>query len=259
MVARVGSAELTDADLRSVGVDSASGTTGASSEVISEWVISELLYQEASRRGLADTEELHRQLDATRKNLAIAALLDKELAVSHNDSLTSLDSAQAFFRAHEREFTLKEDVALISLAVFPEREQANIFRSSLLRGQGWETALAAIGSDSLGAPQILRLNRRQYFRASTLLPQELWRLARTLGRDEPSYAVKTEQGYSILQVHSLKQQGDVADFEYVRPEIAARFLIEHRRNLYDRLVTVLRSRRAADIRVLRTDSLVEHE
>jgi hypothetical protein len=103
------------------------------------------------------------------------------------------------------------------------------------------------------------LNRRQYFQASTLVPQELWRLARTLARDEPSYAVKTEQGYTILQVHSFKQQGEVADFEYVRREIAARFLIEHRRKEYSRLVASLRTRRASDIRVLRTDTLLEHE
>ncbi len=259
MVARVGTAELTDRDLRAVGADSAAGVSEPSSDFVSEWVISELLYQEATRRGLADSDDLRRQLEAARKSLAISALLDKEVSVSHDDTVSSMDSAQAFFRANEREFTLKEDVALISLAVFPEREQANIFRSSLLRGQGWESAIAAIGSDSLGAPELLRLNRRQYFQASTLLPQELWRLARTLARDEPSYAVRTEQGYAILQVHSLKLQGEVADFEYVRPEIAARFLIERRRRQYERLVATLRSRRAADIRVMRTDTLVEHE
>jgi hypothetical protein len=259
VIARVGSAELTDFDLRAAGADSLSAVRGYASEYVSEWVISELLYQEATRRGLSDSDELRRQLEETRKSLAIAALLDKELSVSHNDTAWSLDSAQAFYRAHPDEFTLKEDVALISLAVFPEREQANIFRSSLLRGQNWESSVAAIGSDSLGAPQILRMHHRQYFLASTLLPQELWRLARTIARDEPSYAVRTDQGYAILQVHSFKQAGEVADFDYVRPEIAARFLIEHRRRQYDRLVATLRSRRAADIRVSRPDTLLENE
>ena len=119
MIARVGSAELTDFDLRAAGADSLSAVRGYASEYVSEWVISELLYQEATRRGLSDSDELRRQLEETRKSLAIAALLDKELSVSHNDTAWSLDSAQAFYRAHPDEFTLQEDVALISLAVFP--------------------------------------------------------------------------------------------------------------------------------------------
>jgi hypothetical protein len=254
VIASVGSAELTEEDIAATG-DSVWKDRRRSSEFINEWVMTELLYQEATRRGLASSDEVLRQLESARKHLAIAALLDREVFKMAEDTVASMDSARAYFHTNESMFTLTEDVALISLATFGEREQANAFRSVLLRGGGWDGAIAALGSDNHGAPAILQVVRQRYVTASSLYPPELWKLARTLARDEPSYAVKTDQGYHILQVHGYKRQGEVPDFDFVREDIQQRFLIERRRSRYDAYVNGLRQRRELDIHVVRPDTL----
>ena len=258
VIARVGAAELTDQDLR-MGGDTLWNHGSGSVQFVNEWVITELQYQEASRRGLADDDEIRRQLDAARRKLSIAALLNREVYRVNFDSLSDLDSAHSFFQSHQGDFILKEDVALMSFAGFAERDQANAFRASLLRGRGWEGALAALGDDSLGAPVVLRVVQRQYVTAGTLFPQELWKLARTLLRDDPSYAAKTDQAYYVLQVHGYKRQGEVADFAFVRNEITSRFIIDRRRRRYAQLVADLRARRANEIRIMRTDTAMENQ
>lgn len=257
VVARVGAAELTEKDLR-LGGDTLWSHARGSVQFVHDWVISELLYQEATRRGLADDDEIRARLEGARRHLAIAALLDREIYRITADSLSDLDSARSFFQSHQSDFILKEDVALVSFAGFAERDQANAFRASLLRGRGWESALSSLAMDSLGAPAVLRVVQRQYVTAGTLFPQELWKLARTLLRDDPSYAAKTDQAYYILQVHGYKRQGEVADFAFVRNEITGRFVVDRRRARYEQLVADLRTRRANEIRIMRIDTAREN-
>jgi hypothetical protein len=75
-VARVGSVELREEDIAGPA-DSLARARGKSMAFINEWVVNELLYQEAQHRGLADTDEMRKQLEATRKRLAVEALLEK--------------------------------------------------------------------------------------------------------------------------------------------------------------------------------------
>ena len=251
-VARVGSAELTEDEMAGPA-DSLARARGKSMAFINQWVVSELLYQEAERRGLADSDELRRQLEATRKRLAIEALLDREVYTAASDSIPEEEIAAAF-RKNAAAFTLREDVVRLSDALFADRDAANQFRAALLKGGSWDEALASVGRDSTRGSSLRAVARNRFFTQAMLFPEELWKLARTLPKEEVSYAVKTPAGYYILQVHGIRHAGEVPEYEYARQEVRDRLLVERRRARYEQLVSDLRSRHKVEVNLSVVDT-----
>jgi peptidyl-prolyl cis-trans isomerase C len=251
-VARVGSVELREGDLAGPA-DSLARARGKSMAFINEWVVNELLYQEAQRRGLADSDQLREQLEATRKRLAIGALLEKEVYGAGTEEVSDEDVAGAFKKSVSS-FTLREEVARVSYALFSERDEANQFRAAVLRGSSWEDALAACRRDSVHSRALRAVARNQYFSQGTLFPEELWKLARTLPKEEVSYVVKAAAGYYVLTVHAIKHVGETPEFEYVKDEVRERLLIERRRIRYEQLVSDLRTRHKVEVNLAVADT-----
>ena len=251
-VARVGSVELREDDL-SGPADSIARARGKSLAFINEWVVSELLYQEAQRRGMADSDQLRKQLEATRKRLAVEALLEKEVYGGGADDVNDEEIAGSF-KKNVSSFTLREDVARVSYALFSERDAANQFRASILRGSSWEDAIGVCQRDSVHGRELRAVARNQYFTQATLFPNELWKLARTLPKEEVSYAVKTAAGYYVLTVHGVKHVGETPEFEYVKNEVRDRLLIERRRARYEQLVSDLRTSHKVEVNLSVADT-----
>jgi hypothetical protein len=250
-VARVGTSELMEEDLVR---DSTAGRTIPTREAVNEWIINELLYQEAARRGLTTSEEYRRQVDAAKRRLAIAALLDQELYAPADTALVNDAAITQAFAATGAEYTLHEDVVLASYALFADREIANAFRTTLLRGTSWNEALQQIQTDEKTAPLLLQAATRQYFTQQILYPQELWKLTRSLGKDEVSFVLKVREGFYVVKVYGIKKQGDIPDIDYVRNDVRQRLLLEERRGRYDHLVADLRTRHGVEVRMDRIDT-----
>src|ERR1039458_10839602 len=89
-------------------------------------VNSELLYQEAKRQGLDRSEGVLRNLENARRELAINALLEKDVFTDTQQSISKEEIA-VYFKDHGEEFALHDDIVEISLAVFSEREPAAAF------------------------------------------------------------------------------------------------------------------------------------
>ena len=256
-VARVDQSVLTGRELAALR-DSTRDPRGHDLELVESWITTELLYQEAVRRGLNTTTEIERQVEATRKRLAINALLDREL-FSGDSALVTECAMRDLFDAGGDELRLREDVALISFARFSDRDAANDFRSAILRGASWYDALQRIQRDSLLKQTLVQAVDRRYVTKSTLYPEELWRLARNLNKEEVSFVVSTGGGYYILVVHGLKRQGEKPDWDYIKDELRERILIVQRKRLYDSLLTQLRTKHSVEVRLEPADSSTIHE
>ncbi len=251
-IARVGTSELTEDEVRTIR-DSLFGTQYRLQEYVNDWIVTELLYQEAGRRGLADGEDIRRQLDVARKRLAITSLLEKEVYAADSIRITD-DAVAAYFASNANELALREDVVNASYVLFADRDAANTFRERILRGTGWTDAVQQMQADSVTAPLLLRIALRQYFTQSTLYPDALWKLARTLPANTVSFAVKAPPGYYVLMAHSMKHQGETPDLDYVRAGVHDRLLIEQRRARYERLVAELRSRYPVEVHLANVDT-----
>lgn len=252
-VARVGSVALTHDDLYST-CDSLVLAQRRSRAFVNEWVVNELLYQEAQRRGMTDTDQLRKQLEATRKRLAIESLLDKEV-YTNPDAQVSDKEVTASFTKNASLFTLHEDVLRLSYAQFVERDAAIQFRALVLRGTTWDDAINQARHDTINNHLLRSAARNQYFTQETLYPEELWKLARTLPKEEISYAVKTGNGYYVVMVHGLKRIGEIPEFDYAKAEVRDRLLIERRRTRYEQFVTELRTKYRVDINFDDADSI----
>lgn len=252
-VARVGTTELTSEDLHYLA-DSARGIGRTPREAVNDWIVNELLYQEAARRGLTSRPAFRRQVDEAKKRLAISALLNDELFSADDTMLVNDAAVEAAYQAAPGEYLLREDVALASYILFSSREAANAFRAAVLRGMNWSDAVGEAQSDPQTAPLVLQTATRQYFTQATLFPAELWKLTRSLGREEVSFVLRAGAGYYVVKGHEVRRKGEPPALAYVWDEIRQRLLIEERRSRYDRLVGDLRGRYGIDVRLERVDS-----
>lgn len=244
-VARVGDVRLSPEELSKSG---AAQTEHLSREYVSNWVIGELLYQEAQRNGFAETDEVLRQIEEAKRELIINAYLEKKVYANKLSDIND-EELSAEFKDHRDAYRLHEDVVKMSFAVFEEREPANAFRLKILRGASWGDAVKEFQSDSETKQQISRVATQEYFTQSMLFPEEFWKIARTVSKEDISYVVKTSAGYCVVLVHAMLKQGEVPDFDYAKDEIKERLIIERRKVQYEELLAMLRAKYDVDVRL----------
>lgn len=247
-VARLDDKTLTLEEIKGQ-LDSSRGISAAElNEYVRRWINSELLYDEAVRRGLDRSESVRARLEEVRRQLAINALLDEMVYTKGSMDVRREEIAQ-YYSAHAGEFRLTNDVALMSFVLFRDRDAANNFRTSVLRGTPWKDALGQRLADPQQAPTILARVDSVYRTQSTLLPVELWRVASASTKVEPSFPIRTNEGYYVLIVWKLSRQGEIAALPYEEQEIKARLVIEQRQRLMNDLLKNLRAKHSVEILV----------
>lgn len=245
-LARIDDRTLTLEEVRA-RLDSSRGATAAQvGEYARRWINDEILYREAVRRGLDNTDRVRTQLEEVHRQLAINALLQEEIYSDKSQKFTSEEIAQ-YFSAHSKEFTLSTDVALVSYVLFRDREPANAFRATILKGTSWGSAIGQVLADPSQSSQITARIDSVYYNQNTLLPAELWRVAAAAGKPEPSFPIRTNEGSYVLIVWKLSRQGQVADLAYVENDIRSRLTIERRRRSLTTLIETLRSKHAVEL------------
>ena len=138
----------------------------------------------------------------------------------------------------------------LTIGILPgeSRDAANAFRATVLRGASWETALADLQAKTVRQSPVVRSVSRQFLSRSMLYPEELWKLARALAREELSFALRTDEGYVVLRTHQNFRQGELPPLEYARAEVRERLLMDLRRSRYEEFLGSVRKRYAIDIR-----------
>ncbi|MEO8166911.1 MAG: peptidyl-prolyl cis-trans isomerase [bacterium] len=253
-VARVGNARLTQEELETSGADHAQQL---SRQYVSNWVTGELLYQEAQRKGFAEKEEVLRRIEEAKRELIINAYLEQKVYAGKLSDIND-EGLRAEFNSHRDAYRLHDDIVKMSFALFEEREPANAFRLKILRGASWSDAVKEFQSDSDTKQQILRVATQEYFTQSMLYPEELWKIARTLTKEDVSFVVKTGAGYCVVLVHATMKQGEAPDFDYAKNEIKERLTIEQRKLQYEELLATLRNKSDVEVRLDSVTTEVEH-
>lgn len=245
-IARIDSQTLTLEEVES-RFDSSRGISQAQvHQYIQRWLTNELLYQEASRRGLDQTDDLETRLDDIRRQLAINALLDQEIYNSATQESPE-EEIRGYYENNRTQFLLSQDVALVSFMFFAERDGANAFRTKVMRGTSWHEAALQLMSDPQQASNLLMRADSSYYTQNTLFPSELWRVVASNTRQEPSFPIRTDEGFCVLIVWKYTRRGDVADLPYVTDEIRNRLSINRRQQAIERLLENLRSKHVVQV------------
>jgi peptidyl-prolyl cis-trans isomerase C len=245
-VARVDDQSLTSEMIRQ-HLDTAGGISEMQVRMFArQWVNSELLYQEAKRQGLDRSDAVLRNLESAKRELAINALLEKDV---FNDTPQSIskDEIAVYFKSHAEEFALRDDIVEISLAVFSEREPAAAFREEALQGAGWEAALADSQNAKNGQSPLITKTDSAFYTQSTLFPPKLWKVSSALGAGEVSFPVKTSAGYFVILLIGSYQRGSTPPVEYVADAIRGRLVMQRRQEHFGEYLETMRKKHTVQI------------
>ncbi|MBI3586399.1 MAG: peptidyl-prolyl cis-trans isomerase [Ignavibacteriales bacterium] len=222
-------------------------------EYVSRWINNEILYREAVRRGLDKKQTIASRLEEIHRQLVINALLEEEIYGEKTLESTPQEISQ-YYNAHQKEFVLPQDVALLSFVLFRDRDVANAFRTTIAQGALWNATLRQVLADPRQSRFVSLHVDSAYYTESTLLPVELWRVAAAAIPKEPSFPVKMKDGYYIVLVWKYAAQGQVGDLKYAEKEIRGRLTMERRQRLMDSLMENLRAKHSVEILVNSTGS-----
>lgn len=245
VIAKVGDAELTLEEAKSSLASSQVYNKKELQKYVMNWINEELLYQEARRKGIDNTQQFKARMSELQKHVTVQQFIDHQIFL---DS-TEIDESAAlnYFEQNRAEFFIREDLIKLNIITFNNRDRAAWFASQVSRGAIWQEVLADIKNDSIAASSLTGYTTGKFYSQRTLSPQELWKVAFTLGINDISFPVKTAFGYSILQFLSRKKKGDVPEYEIVQDEVKQRIIIENRRQQHMKLLNDLRNRYKVEI------------
>jgi hypothetical protein len=245
IIARVGTVRLTMDDARHSIDTSQAPFESQLPGYVSLWVTNTLLFQEAQREGIDNTERFRGQMEETRKQIAIQDLLQQYVYTDTGG--VDEQALRAYFDKHVNEFFVAEDMIKLNSIGFNSREDASAFAASVTQERSWDDAVSKTRKSTSGSLQIISVAANQYYSRRSLFPAELWKVASTLNTGDVSFPIKTNLGYFIIQLLSVLPQGKPAEFDLVRDEVKNRALIEIRRQHYEQYLGTLRKRYDVEI------------
>jgi len=245
VLARVGDVILTEAQARAAMDTSLAPYETQVRKYVSSWVITELLYQEAMKRGIEQNNRFQQQLADVRKQLAVQEFL--QTFIYADTGVVAEDSVRQYFDRHAEEFIVREDMIKMNILGFTNREPANIFAAQVTRGASWENSYKKIMNDPATANEIVFVSTGKYYSQRTLMFPELWKVAQTLGENDISFPIRTSSGFYVIQMLTTVHSGSNPDFEVVREEARVRFIREQQQHRYDSLIGTLQQRYSVEL------------
>jgi peptidyl-prolyl cis-trans isomerase C len=230
-IAKVGDSALSTSKLEAIlpyGSDAE-----ARQRVLKNWVGRELLYQEALARKLHESVRLQEQLERTRRDLLLAALLDDEFG--REEVHVEEDEIHQHYQAHEDDFLREEDEIHVRHILLASKREANTRRAALQRGADFAEVARDFSED---------VDTRDRGGDLGLFSQEdepvLWKACEDLKLNSVSRSIHTEYGYHLLEVLERPEAGTLRPLEQVRAQIVETIVWQQHRQRMDQLVESLK-------------------
>jgi peptidyl-prolyl cis-trans isomerase C len=238
VLARVNDAQLTEEDLqRMIPAEFRDGITGAEiRDILDRWVRAELLYQKAKSENVANDPQVAARMHELEREMLADEMLQRELA---NRVQVSSDDLQAYYRAHQPEYTL--EIWLKQILV-DSREEAEEILQQLRNGASFED-----------------LARQRSIDASSTRGGDLGYLGKgamnpafepyVFGLQPGEYTtpIATTFGFHVLKVAGTRPSTDPIGFEAARDEIFHTLLLQKQQAAQGTLLDELRGKAQVDI------------
>ena len=228
IVARVGGEVLTVEELQSQ-FPSGSGPLEAEARLrfVQSWVQQELLYQEALERRLDRNARVQEHIEQARRDLLVAALLDREF--EDREVKITDEAVSSYYFGHQEDFKRAGEEIRAEHILLASRRDANALRQNLLQGDSFADAAREHSLDLRSAKAGGDLG---FFSAAA--DPVLWEACQSLPAEKISTPVETERGYHIIRLLAREEAGTVRELESVRPQIVEALVLEdYRRRLED--------------------------
>lgn len=223
IVARVGDVYLTHKDLEK-RLDLEGFSPDQINRYVERWVNREVLYQEAQRLGLENTEELAWELELVEKEFLINKLLERTYAEKVQ---VTEEMVTSYYQSHQDLFRVNEDFVHVFHLVTETREAANLARQSLLAGRPFED----VAREYSVGPFKDRGGDMGFIKESDVIP-ELRRIAFRSSVNDVSSVISSSYGYHVIKVVDKLKKDDVRPLVSVRDEIVARLRANKEQQVY---------------------------
>jgi len=240
-IARVNDSYLSGSDLLEI-LDSANVDDNFKSEVVRNWSIKEVLYQEAVKEGIPDEKDFKSVIEKSKKELAGSLLLKNfasNLAFDYHPQ-----EVENYYTLNKREFSFGHNSFKLNIATFSNQKNAVQFRSLLL-SSGWDDALTQHSNDST----LLIVSNGIILSEQDIYPQKLARIVKGLHPLEISIVIPDEAGYhTVAQVLNNFRKGTVPPFDVIKESVEERFIADKKKQLIDNYIDELYSKSDIEIK-----------
>jgi hypothetical protein len=240
-VARVNDSYLSGSDLLGI-LDSSNVDDNFKAEVIRNWILKELLYQEAISEGILNEQDFKRILEKSKKELAGSLLL------KNFSSNVTLDyqpkEVEEYYNHSKMEFSFGSNSFKLNIATFSNQNNAVQFRSLLLIN-GWDEAVTQYSDDST----LLSVSNGIILSEQDIYPQQLARIVNGLHPLEISIVISDDAGYhTVAQVLNNFKKGTIPPFDIIKESVEERFIANKKKQLLDNYIDELYSKSDIEIK-----------
>ncbi len=242
VVARVGDRILTKSQLDDLWTERTvrSDSTTVARAIVQQWIVSELLYQEALRRQLQADSLVLQQIEDNRRSLLIARLLEE--LYSEEISAPDPSALETWYQQHSASLVLREAYVRIWYLPVDSASWTDDIVGQLERTDTDSAFARLVETHSA-------LKEQSIYFASGMLPMSLIFSQNAVIRERVS---QTGEGgivppyrdaglIHVMKVIERAPAGTVPDLDMILPEIEQRILIESRKQLFARQVQRLRT------------------
>jgi len=240
-VARVNDSYLSGNDLLEI-LDSANVDDNFKTEVIRNWILKELLYQEAISKGILDDGDFKSIIEKSKRELSGSLLLKN---FSSNVTLDyQPQEVEEYYTLNKREFRFGSNSFKLNIATFSNQNSAVQFRSLLL-SSGWDEALTQHSNDST----LLNVSTGIILSEQDIYPQKLARIVNGLHPLEISIVISDDAGYhTVAQVLNNFRKGIIPPFDTIKESVEERFVANKKKQLLNNYIDELYSKSDIEIK-----------
>ncbi len=205
------------------------------SEFVDRWVNRELLFQEAKRLGLdeSESEDLRMELEMVEKEYLIQRLLDRVYAESIQITDEEIES---YYERNIDLFSVDEDQVKAMHILTETKEEADLAYQEILAGKSFDQVAM---ERSIGVLRE-RGGDMGFIRREDVINQ-VERVAFRIGEGEVSQVFESDYGFHIVKVIKRLNRGDAKDLVDVQSEILQQLQVRKERTEYYELLSKLQN------------------
>jgi len=200
-------------------------------EFLDTLVTRTIIYQEGVRQKMLETPMVKKQIDAFRKKIVVAAILDQEVTAKIKEPSNA--ELKTYYDKNLKEFQQPKKVKARHILV-KDQKQAEKIRQRLLQGEDFGT----LAKEFSTCPSKTRGGDLGFFTKDQMV-KEFSDMAFSLKPKEISPVVKTKFGYHIILVDEIKE-GRQQSFDEVKDSLSNKIRGERKNQYFNSFVSELK-------------------
>ncbi|MBN2104377.1 peptidylprolyl isomerase [bacterium] len=184
---------------------------------VDRWIHRQLLYHEALRQHLDQTEDIQDELVRIEKELLINKLLDR----TYKEKIKmSEEEIRSYYEQNISDFTVSETEVRIQHILCKSRSDANLALQEINTGEPFDNVAKSRSIDAFASQG----GDMGYVKKGDLIP-EIERQAFRLSKNQISQVIRSPFGYHIIKVLEHRSAGESRSLAEVQPEIMQRLRV----------------------------------